>query len=199
MKILLDNGHGVETKGKRSPDGRFREYKYARDIASEIVRQLKLRGFDAERLVSEDSDVALSERARRANEWCGRLGAENVLLISIHVNAAGDGSQWMQGRGWSAYTSPGETRSDRVATLLYQAAHKHLEGMRIREDNTDGDPDLEERFYILTKTRCAAVLTENFFMDNRDDLAFIESTEGHEAVVNLHVEGIINAVQSDRR
>ena len=28
MKILIDNGHGVETPGKRSPDGRFREYAY---------------------------------------------------------------------------------------------------------------------------------------------------------------------------
>lgn len=33
MKVLLDNGHGAETPGKRSPDGRLREYAYTREIA----------------------------------------------------------------------------------------------------------------------------------------------------------------------
>ena len=28
MKVLIDNGHGIETLGKRSPDGRLREYAY---------------------------------------------------------------------------------------------------------------------------------------------------------------------------
>ena len=32
--IMLDNGHGVETPGKRSPDGRLREYSYTRDRKS---------------------------------------------------------------------------------------------------------------------------------------------------------------------
>ena len=27
MKILIDNGHGIDTKGKRSPDGRLLEYR----------------------------------------------------------------------------------------------------------------------------------------------------------------------------
>ena len=29
MKILIDNGHGENTPGKRSPDGSLREYAYA--------------------------------------------------------------------------------------------------------------------------------------------------------------------------
>ena len=47
MKILIDNGHGENTKGKRSPDGRLREYLYAREIAEAIERELRLRGYDA--------------------------------------------------------------------------------------------------------------------------------------------------------
>ena len=38
MKILIDNGHGENTAGKRSPDGIFREYKYAREIAEAIEK-----------------------------------------------------------------------------------------------------------------------------------------------------------------
>ena len=65
-----------------------------------------------------------------------------------------------------------------------------LPGHNIRKDYTDGDPDIEKNFYILRHTRCPAVLTENLFMDNRDDVAFLESAEGSQAIVNLHVEGI---------
>jgi N-acetylmuramoyl-L-alanine amidase len=195
MKILIDNGHGIETPGKRSPDGRFREYKFARDMAQEMVRQFKFRGLEAQRIVTEETDISLSERARRVNEWCDKLGEDKVLLLSIHVNAAGNGTEWMQGRGWSAYTSPGKTRADELATCLYEAAHELLGGQRIREDYSDGDPDWEENFYILRKTKCPAVLTENFFMDNRDDLSFLESTVGHEAIVQLHVDGVADFIK----
>lgn len=47
MKILIDNGHGVNTPGKCSPDGVFREYKYTREIAAAVVKHLGYRGFDA--------------------------------------------------------------------------------------------------------------------------------------------------------
>ena len=59
MKILIDNGHGVETPGKRSPDGRFREYQYNRIIARAIVEHLQLRGYDAFLVVPEEEDIPL--------------------------------------------------------------------------------------------------------------------------------------------
>ena len=56
MKILLDNGHGEETAGKRSPDGSFREYAWAREIARRIETELKNRGYDVQRIVPEEQD-----------------------------------------------------------------------------------------------------------------------------------------------
>ena len=41
MKILIDNGHGIFTPGKRSPDGQFREAIYTRQIARRIVSDLQ--------------------------------------------------------------------------------------------------------------------------------------------------------------
>lgn len=43
MKVLIDNGHGANTPGKRSPDGRLREYAYAREIAGRVVFELRKR------------------------------------------------------------------------------------------------------------------------------------------------------------
>ena len=118
MKILIDNGHGENTPGKRSPDGTFREYAYTREIADEVVRELAKRGYVAERIVKENLDVPLAERARRVNEICARYGANNVLLVSIHCNAAGNG-EWMNARGWSAYTTKGKTKADELANRMY--------------------------------------------------------------------------------
>ena len=46
--------------------------------------------------------------------------------------------------------------------------------------------------YILKHTYCAAVLTENGFMDSEASLAFLESDEGKRDIVALHVEWIID-------
>ena len=70
MKILIDDGHGIQTKGKRSPDGTLLEYAYTRDLARQIVKILQSRGYDSELLVPEDDDIPLSERVRRVNEIC---------------------------------------------------------------------------------------------------------------------------------
>ena len=68
---------------------------------------------------------------------------------------------------------------------------EHKPGMCLRTDYTDGDRDIEKDFYIIHHTSCPAVLTENLFMDNREDVAFLESEDGARAIVNLHVDGIL--------
>lgn len=191
MKILIDNGHGSNTAGKRSPDGLFREYAYTREIAAEVSYRLRRLGYDCELLVPELFDVALIERVHRVNVKCQTYGASNVLLVSIHCNAAGNGKEWMNGRGWEAWTSPGQTEGDKLAECLYQSAlNVFAPGTPIRSDWGDGDFDKENHFTILSKTLCPAVLTENFFMDNKADVAYMLSDEGKEAIVRCHVEGI---------
>ena len=191
MKIFIDNGHGLMTAGKRSPDGQFREPFYNREIAKRVVSDLRDRGLDAELLVPEDDDISLAERVRRVNAACFLLGKQNVILVSIHVNAAGNGSKWLNATGWSVYTCKGQTVSDKLAECLCQAAIKNFPGHRIRTDMSDGDMDWEEGFYILRKSLCVAVLTENFFMDSISDLEYLQSRAGKQAVVDTHVEGII--------
>ena len=104
MKILIDNGHGSNTPGKCSPDRRYHEWSYTRQIAAAL----------------------------------------------------------------------------------------HLSGHKIRKDYSDGDPDQEADFYLLCHTSCPAVFTENLFMDNPADCAFLLSEEGQQALVDLHVDGIIS-------
>ena len=189
MKVLIDNGHGCDTAGKCSPDGNFREYAWTREIASRLVAKLRERGLDAERIVTEETDVPLSARCRRVNEVCQRLGAQNVLLVSIHVNAAGGDGVWRDARGWLGYVckQAGE-QSKRLARVLHEEVVRHnLQGNRAVHPGGYCSED----FYILKNTICPAVLTENLFQDNRDDVRYLLSEQGKATIVQLHVDGIL--------
>ena len=63
---------------------------------------------------------------------------------------------------------------------------------------SDGDCDWEEDFYILRKSLCPAVLTENFFMDSHSDLEYLQSKASKQAVVDTYVEGVIEYLEMDK-
>lgn len=214
--ILIDVGHGKDTPGKRSPDAvagklasplYFREFSWTRRCGQGIVDVLQAEGFTAFLLVKEEEDVPLKERTNRVAAYCRTYGVENVLLASVHVNAAGMGQKWMDARGWCIYTSPGETASDRLATEIHAAAVPELtqreyartflptsKQKAIRTDFSDGDPDYEAKLWMLTQTPCPAVLSENMFQDNKEDVAFLKSDQGLGACIQLHVQGIENYI-----
>ena len=201
--ILIDNGHGYDTAGKQSPDGQYKEGQYTRDIANRVVNSLQSQGYNAILLTPEDNDIALSTRVKRVNEYCDKYGTKNVCLVSIHSNAAGNGD-WYNARGWSAWTSKGQTQGDKLANCLYDAAEAILPPelpdlsikKLIRTDLSDGDRDYESNFYILIRSKCAACLTENMFHDNKEDVKFLLSINGKLAITEVHVEGIKKYVET---
>ena len=195
MKILIDPGHGIDTPGKRSPDGLFREYLWNRQVADLILEGLVSAGVDASLVVTETNDVTLRNRVNRVNTICNRVGASNVLLVSVHANAAGNGSAWMNARGWSCYTSKGKTKSDQVAECLYDAFDEEFQDRKIRKDMSDGDRDWEENFYVLQKSKCPAVLLENFFYDNREECAWMLQEETKKRIASAAVKGIIKYIK----
>ena len=80
---MIDNGHGENTPGKRSPDERYREYKYNRVIARAVVEHLQLRGYDAQLLVPEEEDIPLG----RGKECLFREYPVTCLAGSIPVDS----------------------------------------------------------------------------------------------------------------
>ena len=194
MIILIDNGHGQDTAGKRSPDGRLREYKYAREIAAEVVKRLKTMDYNAQLLVTEEKDISLGTRCKRVNDICKHFGTSNVLLVSIHLNAKGNGSAWMDARGWQACVSLNSSaKSKQLASYLFDAAQ--AQGLKTRSPKA-GQKWWAQNLAICRETYCPSVLTENLFQDNLSDVEFLLSDKGREAIINLHVEGIINYIKS---
>ena len=80
-------------------------------------------------------------------------------------------------------------------TIFYEEAARAFPEKRMRKDMTDGDPDKEENFYILKHTSCPTVLTENFFMDTKDDCKLIFSGSGRQRVADMHVAAIVRCIE----
>lgn len=190
MLVILDNGHGYNTPGKCSPklpDGRrIYEYKTNRLIVKRIADLCYNEGIRYYILVPELRDIPLAERVRRANAI-----NEDCFLFSIHVNASTSDGSWGTAKGISFFTSKGKTKSDEYATILFNEAKKEFESeFKLRIDMSDGDPDWEENFCILKNTKCPAVLSENFFMDNREECEFLLTDEAIERIALVHFRAI---------
>lgn len=187
MKVLIDNGHGENTPGKCSPDGKLKEWAYTREIADRLVTELRKNGIDAERIVKEMTDIPLSIRCRRANDIYRETGGK-AILISIHCNAAGSGSDWLSAHGWSVFISNNASmNSKNLAICLAGAAI----GKRVFvRQPMQGQLFWTQNIAICRDTICPAVLTENFFQDNKEDVEFLLSDEGMQMVTQMHVDGI---------
>lgn len=194
MIILLDAGHGESTPGKRSPDGRLREYKYCREIASKVKEELIKKGFQVELVVTDDTDVPLMERCRIVNQYCDKYGKTNTVLVSIHCNAAGNGENWMNAKGWSVFISNNSSnKSKKLAECLFKAAQN--ENLALRK-YSQTQVYWKQNLAICRETQCPAVLTENLFQDNKEDVDFLLSEKGKESITRLHVNGILDYIKT---
>lgn len=193
VKVLIDNGHGENTPGKCSPDKRLREYAYAREIARRVEKCLRCKGYNAQRIVEEETDVPLSERCKRVNDICKQVGTKNVVLVSIHNNAAGGDGKWHEARGFSAHVGlNASSKSKMLAQYLWnEAIQQGLKGNR----SVPAAPYIAQNLAICRDTACPAVLTENLFQDNKEDVELLLSEEGKEKVTATHVNAIVNFIK----
>ena len=191
LTIILDNGHGVNTPGKCSPDKSLLEYKWAREMVDLIIAELVKLGINAVKLVPENTDISLKERVNRANKIYKETNKQ-AILISVHCNAAGADGKWHNATGWSVFVAQNASQnSKRLARNLYEEAEKNnLQGNR----SVPKEKYWVQSLAICRDTNCPAVLTENMFQDNKEDVALLLSEEGKKKIVNTHVQGILNYI-----
>jgi N-acetylmuramoyl-L-alanine amidase len=194
---ILDNGHGgvidgvYQTPGKRSPvwpDGEvLYEGEFNRAIVDRLIKMCESNNIDYVNLVDTPRDIGLPERVRTAN-GLAKSSEKPCIYVSIHANGYTDESA----DGWCVYTSIGETKSDSIATVLYEKADAEFPERRMRPDTyRDGDVDQESNFYVLANTTMPAILSENFFMTNyRECHEILMSESGRDRVAKIHFQMI---------
>lgn len=190
IDIILDAAHGKDVPGKRSPDNRHFEWKWSRMIISKLKPKLESLGYIVHETNKTDNEIGLNRRVEIANSI--RSKNNKKVLLSIHNNAAGNGSSWMNATGFSFYTTKGQTTSDKFADACWIAFHKMFPNENHREDMSDGDKDWEANFAVLLGKGYYAVLAECMFQDNKKDVEKLLDPAFNEKIV----DAFVNAIES---
>lgn len=192
MIIVIDAGHNYsDTWQKMSPkkeDGtRFYEYQSNRRIARKLSMELDKLGIEYTYTIHPDdrNDMSLQNRVGKANAVAYKEGKDNVLFISLHSDALGTAEKWYDANGYSIFTSVGDTKSDKYAKVFEEVAKEKLEPYKKKVRGL-----YEKNFYVLKHTICPAILLEQLFYSNEEDLEFLESDEGVKVLVDIIVEAI---------
>lgn len=209
IHIIFDYGHGSNCPGKYSPDKSFYEWQFNREIGKEVARRLRAKGYIVHEIWTHDHEplstpgkmcnktqlnAALNWRWKEVNKLCAQYGTANCIMVSFHANAAGGDGKWHDASGFcSMVGNKASVNSKRLAKSIYdEAAKRSLQGNRY----VPAGHYLPQSLAMCDRTACPAVLTESLFYDNKSDLAILKSAEGKERIVQAHVDGIINYLNS---
>ena len=203
--VLLDNGHGKNTPGKKGPkleNGKqLVEWSYVREIVKGIAGELYKEGIPYYLVHPEDDEIGgqsndLVIRTTRANTHHSKVKKDGLttVFISVHVNAAGNSGAWNKASGWTVHVAKQcSANSLKLAQILYAEAEKRgLKGNR----SIPKEMALRNDFWVLRKTNMPAVLTENLFMDNKENVEYLLSEDGKKSIIDLHVDGIKQYIAS---
>jgi len=189
---LLDAGHGGLTKDGKYTTGPAKMFTFPdgvtvyegvinRKIADLVYNALESKQIDFALVYDDVEDTPLSQRTMTADNVYRK--DKRAVYLSVHSNAGG-------GSGFEIFTSPGQTKSDKIANIFCEIYQKRFPGFPFRADKSDGDADKEADFYVLRKTDCPALLVENLFFDNRTDANFLLSPAGQKQIADCIVEAI---------
>lgn len=201
--ILLDAGHGglingkYVTPGKRSPkwddDSIYYEGVGNRLIRDELAKMLDEANIKYEYVNFGDEDILLTDRVKKANRIVDEYGVNNTLYISIHSNAFTE----ERAKGWSVFTYTNTKISDIYGRSLFDEMKKIFPDEVFRKQ-VSNRKTWKADFYVLKYTKCAAILSENFFHSNEDECRRILMTEeGRYKIALAHFNMIKQFVKND--
>ena len=176
--VCIDFGHGGTDSGA-SWEGVL-EKDCTRIFGEALGRGFTKKGFTVGYTRMNDETVSRSERAKRANKM------NAGILISLHYNSAKPNSV---PSGWEIWTTKGQNKSDTLATDIYNAWTKNMQGLT-RVDRSDGDPDKEENWTVLYLAQMPAVLIELGFLSNTQDRKNAQNQQWISSAVDAIIEGV---------
>ena len=162
VKIAIDAGHGINTAGKRTPDGE-REWSFNNKVALATIAKLNTYN-NVQILRLDDStgntDVPLVTRTNKANSW----GAD--VLVSAHHNALA--GVWGSHGGVETYVHPTGSRASYDIAGIVQPRITKAMGLRDRGVK-------QSNLHMLRESNMPAILTEGGFMDSTTDIGALRS------------------------
>jgi N-acetylmuramoyl-L-alanine amidase len=194
--VYLDDGHGMETAGKRTPpipelnNRVIRENEFNRVVVADMKVILERSGMEVVLTAPTDRDHPLDERVRTVNTHyrnaLSKYGEANVkaIVCSIHYNAFDGKFDGNDPEGLSVFHHTGSTEGNKLAKLV------HAELVKGTPQRDRGVKN--ENFYILKYTIPPAILTENGFMDNKKEALRMLDEDFIDEVAMETCDGIAN-------
>lgn len=180
--IALDDGHGMETAGKRTPpipelnNRVIKENEFNSAVVNFLKLELERCGFRTLLVAPGDTDASLTTRSQLANK------NKADAFISIHYNAFDGKFDEYDPEGQSIHIYPNHLESTRLATCvlkyLKQGTAQKIRGI------------VPSDFHVLRETLMPAILSENGFMDNKREALLMISTDFQKEVAREHAQGI---------
>lgn len=175
-KIALDAGHGINTPGKRTPDGE-REWTFNNKVVVACIKYLG--GYNNATIIRLDdptgaTDVSLAARTNKANSQ----GAD--ILVSCHHNA--NTGQWGTWTGTETYHYPGSS----AGLALARRVHPGIVGAMGLRDRGIKSAD----FHVLRESNMPAILIEGGFMDSTIDIVKLRNN----TVLDLTGKALADAI-----
>lgn len=165
--ILIFPGHGGVDTGAIARDSRGREVYESRlnlTYCRRLAIGLNVSGVDVMLMRQSDATLTINERVAISNIL------RPDLIISWHNN-----SHSSEAHGIEVFTSPGQTMSDIAAGHVINRIQSKFPNSKFRQDFSDGDPDKEAEYQILTDTLDPAILIEGGFMSNKEELIWLQN------------------------
>lgn len=209
--VYLDAGHGAidpatgKYTTKESGGGKFFvhprhrfhladmfcEGVFNRQLAKRIAEILRAKGVRVVECYHAWRDTSLKARVDIANGY-EALHNDNGIFVSIHANAANT-----KARGFSVWTTKGNTNSDGVSTNIINAVQRSAMAIgkviSVRTDLSDGDKDYEASFQVLRDSNMRAVLVETLFFDNLEDAILLHDQSIQQQFAVSIAQGIIDS------
>jgi N-acetylmuramoyl-L-alanine amidase len=111
-------------------------------------------------------------------------------LIAVGLNSTRMDGHQHSNKGWRVISNPESSQSSTLATALATAAIQILGHRATSNQDTATNLAHLNQTPILTAAAIPAVLTLNLYQDNRQNAAYLLSSEGRQAIISLHVKGI---------
>lgn len=170
---IIDFAHGSNVSGKRSPDGRHLEWRWSRKVGRDFATLAKSYGFQPQFSNPLDTEGGLMNRVKFADNLKVNDG-QIKILISLHNNAAGDGTKWMSARGFEIWTSKGFDSSDVMAEYAFESFKEWFPNIKMRYAlDKDFQRDKEGELAVLKTKNAFAILFEYCFQDNKEDVELL--------------------------
>jgi N-acetylmuramoyl-L-alanine amidase len=189
ITVVIDAGHGGLDAGAKSPDGKYNESDLSLSIAKVIQRLAPEYNVNVVMTREDENfpggaankDEAIKKRVEITN------GINPVAFVSVHFNNSSPKGYQDIRSGIEAYVT--NNRQDDPGKAAASAILQELSG--VYKTATDLKYRKNLGIYVLDKNKCASVIIECGYINNREDLDFITKEANQEKIARAILKGLV--------